>query len=132
MLMGLCEVSKEGELSLKGDARVLYSVMMAIRMLIVIAMGAGSIVASKIAIRYCCVRRQFSSQEGTKDERKVIDYQTNMFTQSRILASGFTMYLAGQWTKKEFKKMRADVAQQKFSRLDPCHHIFSGFKALFS
>jgi len=35
MLMGLCEVSKEGELSLKGDVRVLYSVMMGIRMLIV-------------------------------------------------------------------------------------------------
>ena len=35
MLMGLCEVNKEGELSLKGDPRVLYSVMMYIRMLIV-------------------------------------------------------------------------------------------------
>ena len=39
MLMGLCDVSKEGELSIKGDPRVLYSVMMGIRMSIVAAIG---------------------------------------------------------------------------------------------
>ncbi len=39
MLMGLCEVSKEGDFSIKGDPRVLYSVMMGIRMLIVSGMG---------------------------------------------------------------------------------------------
>ena len=75
MLMGLCEVSKEGELSLKGDVRVLYSVMMGIRMLIVQSMGAFfTILPTRNAIRYCCVRRQFSTQQGTRDERKVIDY----------------------------------------------------------
>ena len=63
MLMGLCEVSKEGELSLKGDVRVLYSVMMGIRMLIVQSMGSYfTLVAARNAIRYCCVRRQFSTQ----------------------------------------------------------------------
>ena len=39
MLMGQCEVNKEGDFSVTGDARVLYSVMMAIRMLIVQGMG---------------------------------------------------------------------------------------------
>ena len=58
MLMGLCEVSKEGELSFKGDLRVLYSVMMGIRMLIVQSMGSFfTIQATRNAIRYCCVRR---------------------------------------------------------------------------
>ena len=58
MLMGLCEVSKEGELSLKGDVRVLYSVMMGIRMLIVQSMGPFfTILPTRNAIRYCCVRR---------------------------------------------------------------------------
>lgn len=32
MMMGLCEFSREGKFKLKGDPRVLYSVMMAIRM----------------------------------------------------------------------------------------------------
>ena len=58
MLMGLCEVSKEGELSLKGDVRVLYSVMMGIRMLIVQSMGPFfTILPARNALRYCCVRR---------------------------------------------------------------------------
>lgn len=35
MLMGLCEVSADGDLTMKGDLRVLYSVMMSIRLLIV-------------------------------------------------------------------------------------------------
>jgi len=63
MLMGLCEVSKEGELSMKGDLRVLYSVMMGIRMLIVQSMGLFfTILPTRNAIRYCIVRRQFSTQ----------------------------------------------------------------------
>lgn len=43
MLMGLCDVSKSGEMNMKGDPRVMYSVMMSIRMLIVQWMGGVSI-----------------------------------------------------------------------------------------
>lgn len=58
MLMGLCEVSKDGELSLKGDPRVLYSVMMGIRLSIVVSIGPSfTLQAAKKSIRYCCVRR---------------------------------------------------------------------------
>lgn len=75
MLMGLCEVNKEGDFGIKGDPRVLYSVMMGIRMLIVSGMGPFyNLQATRNAIRYCTVRRQFSTQQGTKEERKVIDY----------------------------------------------------------
>ena len=98
MLMGLCEVTKEGEMSIIGDVRVLYSVMMAIRMSIVTAIGPFfTAQASRIAIRYCCVRRQFSTQQGTKDERKVIDYQTTSFTAAKLLSRSVTMTLAGNW-----------------------------------
>lgn len=110
MLMGLCEVSKEGELSLKGDVRVLYSVMMGIRMLIVQSMGAYfTIQGARNAIRYCCVRRQFSTQQGTKDERKVIDYQTTSNILAKLLARGYTMAVAGDWTRQEFGRMMSDV-----------------------
>ena len=58
MLMGLCEVSKAGDFTLKGDVRVLYSVMMGIRMLLVRSMGVFfTILPTRNAIRYCCVRR---------------------------------------------------------------------------
>ena len=39
MLMGICEVNREGELSLNGDLRVLYIVMMNIRLYIVQGVG---------------------------------------------------------------------------------------------
>lgn len=61
MLMGLCDVTKEGEMSLKGDPRVLYSVMMSIRMMIVSGVGFSSLIGTKIAMRYCTMRRQFST-----------------------------------------------------------------------
>jgi len=103
MLMGLCEVSKEGEVSLKGDMRVLYSVMMAIRMMIVKLVGSSYMgQASKIAIRYCCVRRQFSTLQGSKEERKVIDYQTTSFTGAKLISRYLTTTLAGNWCSKEF------------------------------
>ena len=77
MLMGLCQVAADGKLTKKGDPRVLYSVMMGIRMLIVQSQGIiYTMPATRNAIRYCTVRRQFSTQEGSREERKVIDYQT--------------------------------------------------------
>ena len=58
MLMGICEVNREGELSLMGDLRVLYIVMMNIRLYVVQGVGPMfSIQAARNALRYCCVRR---------------------------------------------------------------------------
>lgn len=74
MLMGLCDVAKNGEVSLKGDPRVLYSVMMYIRLLIIQSCGEITLTGCMLSFRYLSVRRQFSTQNGTKEERKVIDY----------------------------------------------------------
>ena len=58
MFMGICEVSREGELSLMGDLRVLYVVMMNIRLYIVQGVGiVMSTQAARNALRYFCVRR---------------------------------------------------------------------------
>ena len=74
MMMGITEVSKEGELSIKGDPKILYTTMMLIRLGIVMTCAPVSILALKIAFRYGAVRRQFSTIKGTRDERKIIDY----------------------------------------------------------
>jgi acyl-CoA oxidase len=39
LLMGFCEVSKDGKFQTKGDLRVLYSTMMFIRMLLIKDVG---------------------------------------------------------------------------------------------
>lgn len=109
MMMGLCDVSKEGEFSLKGDPRVLYSVMMAIRTQIAGYSGVLALNAIQIAMRYCCVRRQFSTISGEKDERKVIDYQTTSFTLAKLLSRSIVMGVAGEWTAKQYGLMMEEV-----------------------
>jgi acyl-CoA oxidase len=73
------EVEKGGAFKVKGDLRVLYSVMLFIRVQLVEASGDYLASAITIAARYAVTRRQFSNQEGTKEERKLMDYQTHMF-----------------------------------------------------
>lgn len=76
MLMGFCELDREGTFSIIGDLRVLYSVMMVIRLQIVICMGPNILLGATIATRYSSVRRQFKTYHGKKEERKLLDYQT--------------------------------------------------------
>ena len=102
MMMKLCEVSREGDFSIKGDPRVLYSVMMAIRMQIVFFSGPTSMLATQTALRYCCVRRQFYTVEGERDERKVIDYQTTSFTIAKLIAKGVTQTMVGNWVADQY------------------------------
>ena len=132
MMMKFCEVSRDGEFSITGDPRALYSVMMGIRMQIVFYSGRGSLVSTGLALRYCCVRRQFSTQEQTRDERKVIDYQTTQYTVAKLLASSLTMLRAGIWATEQYHLMIEDVKREVFTRMDQNHHVLSGFKALFS
>ena len=57
MLMGIAEISKEGEFSIKGDTRVLYSIMMVIRMNIVSDCTLANFFNLRTALRYAAVRR---------------------------------------------------------------------------
>ena len=77
--MRFIEVDKDGNMKIKGDLRILYSVMLNIRVQIV---GHASNTLAKgllIAGRYAAVRRQFASTSGSKLETKLLDYQTHMF-----------------------------------------------------
>lgn len=74
MLMGVAELSKEGEFTLKADPKVLYTTMMLIRTSIVVECPSFNLVCLQIALRYASVRRQFATISGSKNERKIIDY----------------------------------------------------------
>jgi acyl-CoA oxidase len=76
MLMGLAEVERDGTFSIKKDMRVMYFSMMLIRTMIVCDTVFFLFQALQIATRYAAVRRQFTSIQGSKLERKIIDYQT--------------------------------------------------------
>ena len=61
MMMGLTSVEQDGTFSITGDLRVLYTVMMTIRMIIVRDSGIALLIGTTIAIRYNSVRRQFKT-----------------------------------------------------------------------
>ena len=132
MLMGLVNVDKEGEISFKGDPRVLYSVMMYTRMLIIGGSGYFSMMATCIGLRYASVRRQFSTQVGNNEERTILNYQTHQHVYGPLLASGIAMQIVSTWVIDEFRAMMDDIKTQNFERMDPMHHILSGFKSFFS
>ena len=78
------------------------------------------------------MRRQFSSQIGSKEERKVIDYQTTSFTAAKLIARGLTMTQVGNYVNFAYEEMIKEVKQGVFTNMDVLHHLLSGFKALFT
>ena len=74
MLMGIVDVDREGNLTLKADLRFLYSVLMYTRMLIIRECGNITMMSNCIGLRYAAVRRQFSTQVGSQDERTILNY----------------------------------------------------------
>jgi acyl-CoA oxidase len=71
--------------------------------------GGKLAVASTIAIRYSCVRRQGfveSSQDISykSEERKILDYQVQQYRLFKQLATAFAIKFAGLWINKRFDK----------------------------
>ena len=130
MLMGLCEVSKEGEFSLVGDPRVLYSVMMYFRLNLVARIPELNWRSNKIMTRYCCVRRQFSNIDGQDLERKVIDYQPTTHQISRLVARNWISQVMGRPLIDEAFAEMNKIKSGQYDTMEGVHHVLAGFKAL--
>jgi acyl-CoA oxidase len=91
MLMAFCSLDKEGEFSVNGDLRVLYTTMMSIRNLIIIGAGQQTMLPIKLGLRYALVRRQFSTIKGRKIERPIFDYQTHLHIFGPLLARSLSI-----------------------------------------
>ena len=78
MLSKFVEVTREGDLEIKGDLRILYSVMMQTRITISYYSCKYMAGALMLATRYACIRRQFpqSAEKSKKkgEETRLIDY----------------------------------------------------------
>ena len=66
LFMKFTRVDRNGKFSISGDTRVLFSVMMNIRTMIVFASGFALARALKIGITYSAIRRQFKNTSGSK------------------------------------------------------------------
>ena len=78
MMMRFLHITKKGELEMRGDPRIVYSIMVKTRLMLIEKSGYALHRYILIAARYAVCRRQFSSISGTKIERKLLDYQTHL------------------------------------------------------
>ena len=132
MLMRIVNIDKEGKFELRSNPKVLYTTMMLIRYLIIADVPNHCMKALLIAIRYASCRRQFKTIQGSKNERKVIDYQTWQANITPLVAKTFGYIFVSHHVREEFRKMYDEVQQGEFGRLDVMHHILAGLKALIS
>ena len=96
MLARFAEITKVGNFELKSDPRMLYQIMSQTRLSIIYLSANNLFRAGKVAVRYAVCRRQFSNQTGTKEERKLLDYQVHMETLGKNVSNGLTIFLAAK------------------------------------
>ena len=77
LLSRFAEITAEGEFELNADPRILYSVMSKVRLQLIRSSGFYLVRQARVAVRYAVCRRQFANQKGTKEERKLLDYQVH-------------------------------------------------------
>jgi acyl-CoA oxidase len=109
MMMGLAEVEKDGTFSVKGDLRVLYSTMMLIRTSIVCDSVNILYRSLQIALRYASVRRQFATINGSKVERKILDYQTLQHELTPVLAMATMQGATSLYFRNQFRLLMEEV-----------------------
>jgi acyl-CoA oxidase len=115
---------------MKGNPKMAFAVMIEMRLML--CFGASYImqVAVRQATRYAACRRQFRTIPGSKEERKLIDYQTHMAVLAPNLATAIVLNLASLKVRELNNQSKAQIASKNdYSMLDLLHHLTSGFKA---
>jgi len=89
LFMRFVEVDRKGSFRVKGDLRILYSIMVRIRLGMVHESHKYLSKGLTIAGRYAVVRRQFANLPEKKVERKLLDYQAHMHVIAPLLAYAY-------------------------------------------
>eukprot|EP00347_Sterkiella_histriomuscorum_P017806 403347919 len=135
MMMKYCRVKQNGELELDGDPRLLYGVMLGIRVWIMNASWKYLGQATLISGRYSAVRRQFANIDGEKKlERKLLDYQSHQFKIIPALASVIVQNIAKNHINDIYQAFINDLknGSDNFKPLKVIHHLISGLKANYT
>lgn len=132
LLMKYTRVDRDGSFSVQGDTRVLYSVMMEIRMRLIYWSGGALLRSLLIALRYSVVRRQFKNNATGKEETKILDYQTQQDKLFPLMAIGFAFVCSHNVVLQKYKRLLADVKKGKMDLLDELHHLSSGMKSIYT
>ena len=102
MLMRYNMVTRDGVYKERGYKRVLYSIMLATRVLMVKGASWDLQKGLTIGLRYSAVRRQFVNIDKTK-ETKILDYQTQQLKLFPLLAISCAQGIAFNFVDKMFR-----------------------------
>lgn len=132
LLQKYVKVERNGDFSIQGDLRVIYAVMLTTRTQMISAGSLVHIMGSTIGIRYSVVRRQFKNISGQNEEVQLIDYQTQQMKLFPMISNIFALRFASDHMNSNYKQLVEEVQRGEFGRLDYCHHLSSGMKAVFT
>ena len=130
MLMKYSKVSKNGEFKIVGNEKVLYGIMLGVRLIIAGYSFRQMGYALTIAIRYSLLRTQF--KDDNKAERKILDYQLQQEKLFPLLAQFYAMAFASQKIKKMVEENIVKVQANDFSFLNETHIALAGTKAYYT
>lgn len=133
MLMRYARVDRQGNYSKPPHSKIGYATMVLIRASIVGDSGLNLAKAVTIALRYSAVRRQFFSEANpSKEEIRVIDYQTQQQKLFPLLAQAFMLHFTGVEMRRLYHKNLDMVNQGDLSLMAELHATSSCLKALSS
>ncbi|EDV23302.1 uncharacterized protein TRIADDRAFT_64114 [Trichoplax adhaerens] len=127
MLMKYAKVTPEGKYLPPTNAKVAYSAMTLIRVVLVRGSAKALASASTIAIRYSAVRHQTETAPGK--EPQVLDYVTQQYKLFPQLATALAFGFAGNYMIDTFNKIHSEISSGQLDALSELHGISSGLKA---
>lgn len=111
MLMGHSKVHEDGQYEAPIHAKTAFLAMSHVRAFMVSTMGHFLAMASTIAIRYSCIRRQGQIDGG--EEVKLLDYRTQQYRLLPQLARAFCFCFAGHYSLELYSQVMDDLKKGK-------------------
>ena len=124
------DIDDEGNMEVKGNPKIVYAAMMKVRIFMLSASAHHLGKGLAIAIRYSHLRQQFTNSEG--QEEFVINYQLQQHKLFPLLAKSYAMITGYQRILQVVNQVNEDRLQNKFTRLQECHILLAGAKALYT
>ena len=122
------DITREGELVVKGNPKILYASMMNVRVFLLESAAYTLGWALTVTLRYSNLRKQFKNED--KKEEYVINYQLQQHKLFPILAKTYAMKANYLTIKNKINKVNQVIGTGDFSGLQECHILLSGAKAI--
>ncbi|CAC5383192.1 E1.3.3.6 [Mytilus coruscus] len=128
MLMRYSQVHEDGTYVKPQNAKLAYGSMVLIRSSIVSDAARGLAQACVISIRYSAVRRQTEAYPGG-EEPQILDYQTQQYRLFPLLASAYSLQLAGKYVFNTYLKVNDQIEKGNLESMPELHALSAGLKA---